>query len=318
MTAYFAFSASIRYALSLYLYAEQEELHLKLAPLQNVINEQLESIKKLSRSISEEEVVKKITAAKELLLEEEQKKILALTQEYNQKIREEQNDKEKLEDEYKKQISELRQKIATESSLYEESLRAKNQELIQIEKFVGEQKEKIKEQEQLIERLHKEQDEFIATQEKLSSDKINNTIIFDSDIYKALKEAIVCTEKELDIMSPWVSESVVTNEIRTMIRSLVNRGATIKIIYGMKKDDNRLENTEKTIQSIRRYCGENGVNVKAKYLVSHSKLIICDNKFYIITSCNPLSHKGNQWKEIGEKSTNTENLQKYRDKYFQF
>ena len=317
ITAYLAFSSAIRYALSLYLFTEKEEELIKLAPLQELINSQSESIKKLSCSISEEEVLRKIETTKKMLLEEEKKKIKILTYEYERKMNEKTSAAKNLEEEYEVQIRFLRKEIAAASFKYEEELRLKNAELRQVEKLIEDQKRTIKEQEALIKNLHQQQDKFIAAQELASCDKMN-TIIFDDDIYKALKEAISRTKKELDIMSPWVSESVITNEIRGMIRNLVNRGAVIKIIYGIKKDDSRLENTERTIQSIRQYCGKNAVNVKAKYLVSHSKLIICDDEYYIITSCNPLSHKGNQWREIGEKSTNVENLKRYRDKYFQF
>lgn len=317
VTAYLAFASIIRYILSIYLFTKNEEEIVKMSSLRALIDDQEKSIQKLSRSMPEKEILHKIESAKKIFLEEERKKINHLTHEYEQKIQEKTDTVENLEKEYKRQISSLRQEITDAFTKYEEKIRIKNDELCQIETLVEKQKQTIKKQEVLIENLYRQQDEFIAAQESISKSELN-TIIYDTDIYKALKEAISKTERELDIMSPWVSESVVTNEIRSMIRNLVNRGAVIKIIYGMKKDDVRLESTEKTIYSIRKYCGKNGINVKAKYLVSHSKLIICDDKYYIITSCNPLSHKGNLWGEIGEKSSNIRNLEKYRNKYFQF
>ena len=316
LIAYFAFSSLIRYALGLYFFAEKEEDRKKFLYFQNIISQQEKDIEKLSSSISEEEILQRISEVKTFFEQEEKEKITLLAHEYEKKMRLKENTVTNLEAEYKKHLQNLQQQHANAISEYEKELRQKNDELIRIETVVSKQKEKIQQQEKQIEELHRQQDNFIEAQEKASSHE--NIVIFNADIYKALKTAISETKKELDIMSPWVSESVVDNEIRLLMRDLVNRGAIIKIVYGIKKDDHRLGNTENTIESIKSFCGKNAKNILVKYYESHSKLIICDDKYYIITSCNPLSHKGNQWNEIGEKSVNIDNLKKYRKRYFNF
>ena len=56
---------------------------------------------------------------------------------------------------------------------------------------------------------------------------------------------------------------------------------------------------------------------------SHAKLFICDDKFYVISSFNILSFKGDydgqdMRRELGEYSTNKQILERYRKQYFDF
>ena len=177
-----------------------------------------------------------------------------------------------------------------------------------------------------LENLHAEQDDYIKSLEMQSKEA--NVMIHNEEIHDKLIEVLTTARKEVDIMSPWISYPVI-NPIKKMIGLLVKRGVTVKFIYGIEnshdsvgqsdikeKNDSKQIRAEKIIHELRSAYG--GKYIKAKYFSSHSKLIICDDSYYVITSCNPLSNKGDCWEEIGEISENQENLQAYRKKYFNF
>lgn len=170
-------------------------------------------------------------------------------------------------------------------------------------------------------RMRKEQDEFIAERE--AENNSSNQMIHNGEIYECLLETLRTAKYEVDIMSPWISRGII-KEIRGLIGILVQRGVTIKIIYGIEnshdsaeqKESKKKRDAEQFIESLQRAYGSE--YIRAEYFSSHSKLLICDDSYYVITSCNPLSNRGDCWEEIGEISKNPENLCAYRKKYFDF
>ena len=95
-----------------------------------------------------------------------------------------------------------------------------------------------------------------------------------------------------------------------------------RIVYGIANSysqnnmKDRQEESESILKELQEKFGEDKIRVK--YFSSHSKLFICDNDYYVITSCNPLSNAGTNWEEIGEISSYQKNLKMYREKYFNF
>lgn len=187
------------------------------------------------------------------------------------------------------------------------------------------------------EHLHKENKKLLAERKdllekqsdliaELETNAIDNIMIHNEEIHEKLIDILNSATKEIDIMSPWISERVI-KEIELYIEKAVNRKVVIKIVYGIenakssveerkkkKQDDKRLREAKDVISRLRRQYGTK--YIKAQYMSSHSKLIICDESYYVLTSCNPLSNAGDCWEEIGEISKNKKNLKAYKEHYF--
>ncbi|MGG1515473.1 phospholipase D-like domain-containing protein [Paenibacillus oryzisoli] len=133
--------------------------------------------------------------------------------------------------------------------------------------------------------------EFLAKNRATFNVKtIQNEEIKDFFIY-ALKSA----EKELDISSAWVN-SYVISEYLELIEDALKRGVTVKILFGYKdgyKDSNRYSSSKKTVEELKMKFSQYGDLFRTNDTNTHKKLIICDEKFYIIGSLNHLSFGAN-------------------------
>lgn len=174
-----------------------------------------------------------------------------------------------------------------------------------------------------IERLRANNGELVAKLQQRS----NNTPIKNQEIKskfdKALNEACV----ELDIFSPWLGYGVINASFKKKIERLLSKNVVVKIRYGIGADGNgqsvkRDENTQKIARDLKQRFGKYA-NFKMEKNNSHAKLLICDDKFYVITSYNFLSFNGDYSSsdtrgEIGEFSDHRENIIEYRKEYFSF
>lgn len=173
----------------------------------------------------------------------------------------------------------------------------------------------------------KEQDAFIREREKNS----HNTMLRNKEIRREIDRIINNARTEIDIISPWMTESVVDQVFLDRLNRAIKRGVTVKILYGIgdlsgsggyNSGNDRDTRSKETAEAIRRYIG-NTDKLHMKRGNEHSKLIICDDEYYIITSFNPLSFRGDYNKkdrrgEIGEISHDKNNLMAYRVNYFDF
>lgn len=186
---------------------------------------------------------------------------------------------------------------------------------------------KIQEQESMIKRILSEQDKFILESEILrkkteKNTNLGNNMISNKKIHAKLLDALNKAKYEVDIMSPWVNRKIVNSYFISCVEGLIDRGAILKIVYGIANSysqnnmKDRQEESESILKELQEKFGEDKIRVK--YFSSHSKLFICDNDYYVITSCNPLSNAGTNWEEIGEISSYQKNLKMYREKYFNF
>ncbi len=78
------------------------------------------------------------------------------------------------------------------------------------------------------------------------------------------------------------------------IEKSLKKGVKIKIKYGIGKDnsDNRNKSTNETVKELKDIFHGSQYDLKFKKVNTHSKILICDNKFAIIGSFNFLSFDG--------------------------
>ena len=175
-----------------------------------------------------------------------------------------------------------------------------------------------------LEQRESENEKLISENERLKKilenerKKSSNEIFTNSGIHDILMNAIKDAKSELDIMSPWVASRILDlTRLTDKIRQLLEKGVKVKIAYGTDSDDPRAVATDYNVQELKREL-QGYKNFRTKNISSHGKLFICDEKYYVLTSMNPLSNDGTLWEEIGEKSYNGKNLREYREKYFNF
>ncbi|WP_373243738.1 hypothetical protein [Megamonas funiformis] len=183
-------------------------------------------------------------------------------------------------------------------------------------------KKEIEQKNEDIIKMREQQDHYIKLlQEKNES---NNYPLENVEIRNKFNEALSIAESEIDIFCPWITEKVVDSFMQDKFRILLEKGISIKIRYGIGQSHNDIRN-KKTERFANDLCKmfSKYKNFKMYRDNSHVKLFICDNKFYVISSFNILSFKGDysgedNRKELGEYSTNKAILNLYRKRYFSF
>lgn len=279
-----------------------------------------------SGGLSDEDILQKVANIRVSLLAEEQNKIRELEQHYADKISQLQASGQQSLAELNTVLAEKEQEIAylreqTDAIVnkyleeYREIIARKNVRIKSLEKENKDQAKQIKEQKQTIDNLLSKQDDFIAQLEMHSQDR-KNTIISNKEIHAKLLAVLREAKHEVNIMSPWVNREIVNSIFEDNLEMLMRKNGRLKVVYGinMKEDDAKRLRAEKILKGLQKKYGKD--KIQFKYFSSHSKLIICDDEYYIITSCNPLSNDGMSWEEIGEISGNKKNLAAYKKKYF--
>lgn len=105
-------------------------------------------------------------------------------------------------------------------------------------------------------------------------------------------------EKEVDVISPWMNRTAVNDTLINKMEGALKRGAKIKIIYGIGKDDNGYNqkrsdrSDEVAIELLERFsCFGNRFRIARDNI--HYKLVLCDELFRLEGGFNYLSFLGN-------------------------
>lgn len=170
-----------------------------------------------------------------------------------------------------------------------------------------------------LQRTHQELGESLSAE--------TNAMLVNKKIVEAFDRALWEAKTELDIMSPWMNQHVVDELMIDRFRRLLERGVTIKILYGMEEHCGKdksiskgtiANKTKKTLKELKRNL-DKYPNFITQQGNTHGKLFICDDAFYVISSFNILSYDGEGTRgEIGEISQNQKNIKRYRKQFFDF
>lgn len=198
---------------------------------------------------------------------------------------------------------------------YADEVHEQDRRIACLEKERKKQANQITEQKRTIDKLLSKQSKFIAQIES-QNECSPNKIISNKEIHAKLLAILREAKYEVDIMSPWINNEVVNSVFEDNLDMLMRKNGKLKVVYGinMQENDTKRMRAEKILSRLQKKYGKD--HIQYKYFSSHSKLIICDDDYYIITSCNPLSNDGMSWEEIGEISANKKNLKAYKKKYF--
>ena len=226
--------------------------------------------------------------------------------------------RQEIEREFEARKQQIELSAANKTELLERALIEKN-ELIERQRIDSAKKfaelqenyrRNVRELNAEVEKMRRENGELIVKLEKNRS----NERLRNEQIPEKLHEAIQSAQTEIDIMSPWLNYNA--DNFVEDLRAALARGVVVKIHYGIGFGDNRRGESENKIRALQNELHSS--NLKFKFGNEHSKLFICDEKFYVIGSFNTLSYSGDLWGEIGELSTDKNNLLAYREKFFNF
>jgi hypothetical protein len=112
-----------------------------------------------------------------------------------------------------------------------------------------------------------------------------------------LIEALIIAKQEIILISPWMTPTAVDDEIMQTIGKALSKGVNVLIGYGFgKREDTKeykLKQEDRVTEALRNVArGKKGQLRLFRFDDLHSKVLICDESFMIITSFNWLSFKG--------------------------
>jgi len=117
--------------------------------------------------------------------------------------------------------------------------------------------------------------------------------------YDIMCNALRSAEKLTVIISPWITRHAVNQEIIGLIKTAIARGAWILFGYGMppKKGQSPADYIQEDVRKefVEIQSGKHGGLFHFEFLANtHAKILVCDQRFCVVTSHNWLSYKGDQ------------------------
>lgn len=183
------------------------------------------------------------------------------------------------------EIIEGAREFAQKSSSIDKEITQLNTQLLEIQEHNCEMEEGDESSTQKIKFLEKRIQEM--EKEKKGADRILSTYDHRPLFIKALTEAENC----IVIISPWIKEGGLNNEIINLIDRAASRKTRVIIGYGISEKEDSDRWIIKRLEDIKK-------KFYGKYLElirlsnTHEKVLIMDNSFMVITSYNWLSFKG--------------------------
>lgn len=141
-------------------------------------------------------------------------------------------------------------------------------------------------------RLQEVEEELSTLKEKQARARIVRT----SEHRQILKEALESAKVRVIIIAPWINADAVDGEILTLIKHALKRGVSIAIGYGMP--DDRYEEAirpkvARQFDEIQHLPEGNGLHLEW-LRNTHAKILVCDERFSVVTSFNWLSYRGDR------------------------
>lgn len=150
--------------------------------------------------------------------------------------------------------------------------------------------------------------------------------LHDQEIRRKLLVALSTAEHEVDIISPWLSRYAVDRNLISLMEKALQKNVTIKILYGINGANDSYKERLNTSETIATELSHRFKRYDKLFKIqkdnTHEKILLCDERFYMVGSFNLLSFAGNfranTRREIMLYSENPELIKKLRETYFHF
>lgn len=157
----------------------------------------------------------------------------------------------------------------------------------------------------------------------------NNEIVHlkNEEIRKKFIYAIDSASYELNIASPWMNDYVVNDNLISKMENCLKKGATIKIVYGIRDNSNsygsnRSSRSDEVANKLNERFRCYRDRFKIRKVNSHHKLLICDESFILEGSYNFLSFSGEYKDDVRSEgatyNTDLNVIRELRNLYFNF
>ncbi|HNT56158.1 MAG TPA: phospholipase D-like domain-containing protein [Anaerolineaceae bacterium] len=189
------------------------------------------------------------------------------------------------------QKQEAARRKAVDAPRLNAEIAARQQELEQVKtQQSSELVEERREAQHSLEKLNDEIARLQAQIQKLESEAAGTEALQMHQHRPKLLEALSSAKKQVIIISPWMRPDAVDFELRQAIGETLKRGVNVMIGYGFGDPDYREERVVQNLKKLR----ENKKGRLRLHRIGdvHSKVLICDDAFMILSSYNWLSFSG--------------------------
>lgn len=155
-------------------------------------------------------------------------------------------------------------------------------------------------------------------------EEINSNHIVNREIRIMFLDTFLTAKDEIDIISPWISDTVVDSQLISVMEDCLKREVKIKILYGIgDASDVRNIKSDEIAQILKDKFVIYGDLFKIKKSNIHYKLLICDLRYALTGSYNFLSFRGeydgvDDRQEGADIITNRSEIRNKRIVYFNF
>ncbi|MFO0761822.1 MAG: phospholipase D-like domain-containing protein [Byssovorax sp.] len=106
--------------------------------------------------------------------------------------------------------------------------------------------------------------------------------------HDAMAKALADAEQQVILACPWMKR-LGNSTVRGQIEAAVSRGVLVCLLWGMERDDVLDEETKSFLAGMKRHPSGGGVIISDRSALSHAKVIACDHRWLVVSSCNFLN-----------------------------
>lgn len=132
-----------------------------------------------------------------------------------------------------------------------------------------------------------------------------------------LRRALEDADHRVLLVSPWIRRAVVGPDFVKLVRRALGRGVTFYVGYGLGEEDEGEMDWDKAARAeLERLARESERFILKRLGDTHAKVLIKDSEFFVITSFNWLSFRGNPHQTFREEWGTYVGVREIVDEYF--
>ena len=115
-----------------------------------------------------------------------------------------------------------------------------------------------------------------------------------------MMKAIYSASESILIVSPWIRREVVNSDFIVAVQGALDRGVQVRVGYGISRDDSASDIDLQVRRDFDRLSAKYENFVVKRLGDTHAKILVKDREFFVVTSFNWLSFRGDPSKQFRE------------------